>query len=205
MLRYFTTSLIFLTKGWPINSLFLAFIKKAQMQGSQLCAIVLFLLCLSSSGPCLADPHEEVLKLLKQNLNDQAFVLVSEYLKDHPLDPQMRFWQGNLWVKKGEKGLAGEIFLRLTQDYPELSEPYNNLGILQFEAGEYQKAKSSFESALKVQPHYALAMENLADTYLLLSRTTMEQAQALDPQSKSSRNKLELINQLLLDWSKAQK
>jgi len=153
----------------------------------------------------LADPHEEVLKLLTQNLTDQAFVLVIVYLKAHPLDPQMRFWQGNLWVNKGEKGLAGEIFLRLTLDYPEFSEPYNNLGILQFEAGEYQKAKSSFESALKVQPHYALAMENLADTYLLLSRTTMEQAQALDPQSKSSRNKLELINQLLLDWSKAQK
>ena len=60
------------------------------------------------------------MKLLKQNLNDQAFVLVSEYLKDHPLDPQMRFWQGNLWVKRGEKERAREIFLRLTQDYPEL-------------------------------------------------------------------------------------
>jgi len=165
----------------------------------------LFFFCLSLSGTCFADPHEEVLKLLKQNLTDQAFTLVSEYLKDHPLDPQMRFWQGNLWVKKGEKALASDVFLRLTQDYPELSEPHNNLGILQFEAGEYQKAKSSFEAALKLEPNYAVAMENLADTYLLLSRSSMEQAVAMDPKSKSAHNKLELINQLLLDWSKSKK
>lgn len=203
MQEYFTTSLKILTKSRLVNSLFLAFIKKARKRLGVLGSI--FWIFLFLSGPCLADPHEEVIKLLKQDLTDQALVLVSDYLKDHPLDPQMRFWQGNLWVKKGEKSLATEVFLRLTQDYPELSEPHNNLGILQFEAGEYLKAKSSFEAALKLQPNYPLAMENLADTYLLLSLTSMEKAQALDPKSKSIHNKLELIKQLLLDWSKAQK
>jgi tetratricopeptide (TPR) repeat protein len=205
MKMYFTTSLKILTKGRLIKAFFFIFINKVRTQGQQVCSAFLLLLCLSLSGPCLADPHEEVLKLLKQNLTDQAFTLVNAYLKDHPQDPQMRFWQGNLWVKKGEKSLASDVFLRLTQDYPELSEPHNNLGILQFEAGEYLKAKSSFEAALKLEPNYALAMENLADTYLLLSRTTMEQVVSTDPKSKSAHNKLELINQLLLDWGKSKK
>jgi Flp pilus assembly protein TadD len=178
---------------------------KSPKKGLHLCASLLIFICLGLSGPCLADPHEEVLKLLKQNLTDQAFDLVSVYLKDHPQDPQMRFWQGNLWVKKGERSLASEVFLRLTQDYPELSEPHNNLGILQFEAGDYQKAKNSFETALKLQPNYALAKENLADTYLLLSKSSMEQAVVMDPKSKSAHNKLELINQLLLDWAQSKK
>lgn len=101
--------------------------------------------------------------------------------------------------------MASEVFLRLTQDYPELSEPYNNLGILQFQAGDYLSAKSSFESALKVQPDFANAMENLGDTYLLLSRSTLAQAKELAPQSKSANYKIELINQMLIEWSKNQK
>jgi tetratricopeptide (TPR) repeat protein len=198
---YFTSSLKIFIKVQLIKSLFLIFMNKSPKKGLHLCAPLLIFLCLGLSGPCLADPHEDVLKLLKQNLTDQAFDLVTVYLKDHPQDPQMRFWQGNLWVKKGERALASEVFLRLTQDYPELSEPHNNLGILQFEAGDYQKAKNSFETALKLQPNYALAMENLADTYLLLSKSSMEQALVMDPKSKSAHNKLELINQLLLDWA----
>ncbi len=201
-LMYFTSSLIFLTKGLHINASFLNFLRHLQKHGLLLTTGLVLQLCLVT--PCLADPHENVLKLLKQDLSEQAFVMVSQYLQDHPQDPQMRFWLGNLWVKKGEKKKAADIFLRLTQDCPELSEPYNNLGILQFEAGDYHAAKASFESALKVQPDFALAVENLADTYLLLSRSSLEHASALDPKSKSAKYKLELINHALLDWSQKQ-
>jgi Flp pilus assembly protein TadD len=105
-------------------------------------------------------------------------------------------------VKKGVSNKASEVFLRLTQDYPELSEPYNNLGILQFQAGDFLSAKSSFESALKVQPDFVNAMENLGDTYLLLARSTLDQAKELDPKSTSTKYKLELIHQMLSEWSK---
>ncbi len=201
-LMYFTSSLNFLTKGFDINASFLNSLNSLQKHWKPL--LMGFVMQIGLATPCLADPHEEVLKLLKQDLSEQAFVMVSQYLQDHPQDPQMRFWLGNLWVKKGEKKTAAEIFLRLTQDCPELSEPYNNLGILQFEAGDFSAAKASFEAALKVQPDFALAVENLADTYLLLSRSTLEHASALDPKSKSAKYKLELINQALLDWSQKQ-
>jgi tetratricopeptide (TPR) repeat protein len=199
---YFTSSLNFLTKGLSINSSFFKVLRQMRKHGQLVLAGFVLQLCLAS--PCWADPHEEVLKLLKQDLSEQAFVMVSQYLLDHPQDPQMRFWLGNLWVKKGEKKTAAEVFQRLTQDFPELSEPYNNLGILQFESGDFSAAKASFESALKVQPDFALAVENLADTYLLLSRSTLVHATALDPKSKSAKYKLELINQALHDWSQKQ-
>ena len=203
MLEHFTSSLKFLTSSVLISRSFFSFPSMIHKQSIQLCAAFVF--CSLLSTTCLADPHEDVLKLLKQDLTEQAFVAVNAYLQDHPQDPQMRFWQGNLWVKKGSPQMASEVFLRLTQDYPELSEPYNNLGILQFQAGDYLSAKSSFESALKVQPDFANAMENLGDTYLLLSRSTLAQAKESAPQSKSANYKIELINQMLIQWSKSQK
>ena len=203
MLKHFTSSLKNLPPSASISRSFFSFPSLIRKGSIQLCAVFVFCSCLNTA--CLADPHEAVLKLLRQDLTEQAFVMVNAYLQDNPQDPQMRFWQGNLWVKKGSPKTASEVFLRLTQDYPELSEPYNNLGILQFQAGDYLSAKNSFESALKVQPDFANAMENLGDTYLLLSRSTLGQAKELEPKSKSTNYKLELINQMLIEWSKNQK
>ncbi len=203
MFEYFTSSLKILTHlalNPPSILTFLTFSSLMRKLWIQLCAVLVFFTSLCA--PCMADPHEDVLKLLKQDLTEQAFVMVNAYLQDHPQDPQMRFWQGNLWVKKGVSNKASEVFLRLTQDYPELSEPYNNLGILQFQAGDFLSAKSSFESALKVQPDFVNAMENLGDTYLLLARSTLDQAKELDPKSTSTKYKLELIHQILSEWSK---
>jgi len=206
MFEYFTSSLKILTQPSPKSTSILTFLTSSSLMRKrwiQLCAF--FVVFTSLCAPCWADPHEDVLKMLKQDLTEQAFTMVNAYLQDHPQDPQMRFWQGNLWVKKGESNKASEVFLRLTQDYPELSEPYNNLGILQFQAGDFLSAKSSFESALKVQPDFVNAMENLGDTYLLLARSTLDQAKELDPKSKSTKYKLELIGQLLSEWSKNSK
>jgi tetratricopeptide (TPR) repeat protein len=206
MFEYFTSSLEILTQLSPKSTSILTFLTSLSlMRKLWIYLFVFFVVFTSLCAPCWADPHEDVLKMLKQDLTEQAFTMVNAYLQDHPQDPQMRFWQGNLWVKKGESNKASEVFLRLTQDYPELSEPYNNLGILQFQAGDFLSAKSSFESALKVQPDFVNAMENLGDTYLLLARSTLDQAKELDPKSKSTKYKLELIGQLLSEWSRNSK
>ncbi len=48
---------------------------------------------------------------------------------------------------------------------PENPHAWNNLGVLYFARGEYQKAETAFEQAVSLYPHYYDALYNLRDTY----------------------------------------
>jgi tetratricopeptide (TPR) repeat protein len=41
------------------------------------------------------------------------------------------------------------VFTKLTDDYPELPEPYNNLAVLYAAAGQYDKARAALEMAIE--------------------------------------------------------
>jgi len=157
--------------------------------------------CMVLGSMVFAGPHQDAMKLLRQDKSDEAFELVQNYLKDHPLDPQMRFWMANLLEKKAASDQAFEIYLQLTQDYPELAEPHNNLGILWVKKGELLNAKASFEMALKDAPNLVNAQENLASVFLLLSQASLIQAQTLDPQSKVIASKLKSIEGVINQFS----
>ncbi len=146
-------------------------------------------------------PHQDAMKLLRQDKSDEAFELVQSYLKEHPLDPQMRFWMANLLEKKAATDQAFDIYLQLTQDYPELAEPHNNLGILWVQKGELLNAKASFEMALKDAPNLVNAQENLASVFLLLSKASLVKAQTLDPQSRAIPAKLKSISGMIEQFS----
>ena len=75
------------------------------------------------------------------------------------------------------------LFERLSEEFPELPEPYNNLAVLYDKMGQEQKAIDSFKLAILNNPDYALAYENLADLYLFLARETY-----LEGISKSKKN-----------------
>ena len=55
------------------------------------------------------------------------------------------------------------------QDYPELAEPHNNLAAIYAAAGEYGKARAELEEAIRLNPRYAPAHENLGDVHALLA------------------------------------
>ena len=42
---------------------------------------------------------------------------------------------------------AIQVFTGLTEDYPELPEPYNNLAVLYAQQGDYEKARDALEAA----------------------------------------------------------
>jgi Flp pilus assembly protein TadD len=78
----------------------------------------------------ISTPHNDVRKLLRQAKYPQALLLVNKGLVNNPRDPQMRFWQGFIFEQLGQPEMALQVYLGLTQDYPELAEPHNNLGVL---------------------------------------------------------------------------
>jgi tetratricopeptide (TPR) repeat protein len=48
------------------------------------------------------------------------------------------------------------VFSKLTEDYPELPEPYNNLAVLYAQQKQYDKARTALEMAIRIHPGYAL-------------------------------------------------
>jgi tetratricopeptide (TPR) repeat protein len=147
-----------------------------------------------SSVPTVqSTPHNDVRKLLRQGKYEQALVLVNRDLSTNPRDPQMRFWQGYIYEQLGQPTLAQQVYLALTQEYPELAEPHNNLGVLYATQGNYQGAMASIEAALRANPNYAIAHENLGDVLLNLANQSYTRAQALDSKQSRLTQKIERL------------
>ena len=145
----------------------------------------------------ISTPHNDVRKLFRQAKYAQALLVVNKHLETNPRDPQMRFWQGYIFEQLGQPDLALQVYLTLTQEYPELPEPHNNLGVMYAIKGDYSKAKASFDAALLANPKYATALENLGDVLVNLARQAYESSFSLDAKSPSLRPKIERLRPIL--------
>jgi ketosteroid isomerase-like protein len=128
---------------------------------------------------------------------DQAMQRVDAALAQKPRDAQMRFFKGLILTEQGKTADAIGVFQRLTEDYPELPEPYNNLAVLYASQGEYEKARASLEMAIRTHPSYATAHENLGDVYAKLASQAYDKALQLDSTNTAAQSKLALIKELI--------
>jgi len=89
------------------------------------------------------------------------------------------------------------VFFSLTQDHPELAEPYNNLAVLYAARGDYEQARAALEMAIRANPDYAIAYENLGDVHTQLAIRAYEKATKLETSNRAVRTKLELARDLI--------
>lgn len=143
-----------------------------------------------------ADDVQDAEKLYRQKQYDQALEKVDTVLAIKPKDIQARFLKGNILAAKGKIKDAIGVFQAITEDAPERPEPYNNLGFLYALQGQYEKAKNALQMAVRNQPTYALAHENLGDIYAKLASKEYERALQLDPNNSSMQVKLVTVKQL---------
>jgi tetratricopeptide (TPR) repeat protein len=94
-----------------------------------------------------ADDLKEAQKLYSQGKLQPALDKDEQYLKAEPRDPQGRFLKGLILTEQKKTQEAIQVFQGLTEDFPELPEPYNNLAVLYASQGNYEKAKSALELA----------------------------------------------------------
>ncbi len=144
----------------------------------------------------MADDYGDVNGLLRSGKLADALARADLYLAAKPRDPQMRFLKGVIQTQAGRKAEAIETYSALTQDYPELPEPYNNLAVLYAAQSQFDKARVALEQALRANPGYATAHENLGDVYAKLATRSYSKAQQLDPANPAVAPKLALIRQL---------
>jgi Flp pilus assembly protein TadD len=144
-----------------------------------------------------ADDYTDVNRLVQTRQYDQALAKADQYLAAKPRDPQMRFLKGVILAESGKRAAAIEAYTQLTQEYPELPEPYNNLAVLYAQQDEYEKARDALLGAVRANPGYATAYENLGDVYARLASQSYAKAQQIDPANTNAPAKLALVRQLL--------
>src|SRR5215470_9631118 len=126
-----------------------------------------------------------------------ASAAVSRHLAVNPNDPRGRFLKGVILGEQGRTNEAFEVYLFLTQDHPELAEPYNNLAVIYAGRGEYTLAREALETAVRANPEYATAYENLGDIHARLASQAYEKASKLDANNRGARAKLTLARDLV--------
>ena len=147
--------------------------------------------------PARADDLDDASKLLKSGQRDQALERVNRALAQKKDDPKARFLKGIILTEQGNTKDAIEIFTRLTQDYPNLPEPYNNLAVIYAGQGQYEKARAALEQSIRTHPSYATAYENLGDVYAKLASQAYDKALQLDKSNTGAQNKLSLVRELV--------
>ncbi|MFZ2651738.1 MAG: tetratricopeptide repeat protein [Burkholderiaceae bacterium] len=148
--------------------------------------------------PVLASVEEtdEVARLHRSGSSAEAVQLADKLLATRPKDAQLRFLKGVVLAESQRSAEAIEVFQGLTEDFPELAEPYNNLAALHAAAGDYERARRALEQALRSNPAYATALENLGDVHGMLASRAYARALALDPASNRLPGKLALVREL---------
>lgn len=144
-----------------------------------------------------ADPLQDIGKLIKQGQHTQALDQIDKYLSNRPKDAQGRFVRGVILTEMNKTGEAISVFQKLTEDYPELPEPYNNLAVIHAQQKQYEKAKQSLEMAIRTHPSYATAHENLGDIYARMASQSYDKALQIDSSNASAQTKLSIIRDLI--------
>ncbi|CAM8665551.1 Tetratricopeptide repeat [Comamonadaceae bacterium] len=149
-----------------------------------------------SFGVAHADDYADVAQLVRNGKLPEAMAKADQYLAAKPRDPQMRFLKGVIQRDSGKNTEAIATFTRLTEDYPELPEPYNNLAVLYAGQSQFDKARTALEMAIRTNPSYTTAHENLGDVYAKLASQAYGKALQLDANNAAVPPKLALIREL---------
>ena len=156
----------------------------------------LFVAAVLSSSSAWADDYADVSRLMRAGQYAEAMTKSDQYLATKPKDPQMRFLRGVIQTETGKTSDAIATFTQITQDYPELPEPYNNMAVLYAGQSQFDKARAALEMAIRTNPSYATAHENLGDVYAKLASQAYSKALQLDGANAGVQPKLALIRTL---------
>jgi tetratricopeptide (TPR) repeat protein len=163
---------------------------------SRLCFLLMPLVLASViPGAAHADEAGDIARLAQAGRSDEALKRIDVLLARQPADIQARFMKG-VMLSETRPAEAIAIFTRLTQDYPRLPEPYNNLAVLHAAAGHYDKAKAALDRALRTNPAYATAFDNLGDVHARLASQAYDRALQIPPGKPPAGTQLALVRSI---------
>jgi tetratricopeptide (TPR) repeat protein len=159
--------------------------------------VVTGLLVAFIGAPAFADDLADINKLMRAGQYGDALIKVDALLAKTPRDAQSRFLKGVILTEQNKSPEAIAQFTRLIEDFPDLPEPYNNLAVLYASSGQYEKSRASLEMAIRTNPTYATAYENLGDVHARLASQAYDKALQLDSANNAAKSKLTLVRSLV--------
>ncbi|MHB1245164.1 MAG: tetratricopeptide repeat protein [Sulfuriferula sp.] len=158
--------------------------------------IALFIPFSPQASAAPAPEVQEINNLMKQGHLDAALDRANASIEKNPQDAQIRFMKGLILTEQNKNAEAIKTFTALTKDFPGLPEPYNNLAVLYAAQGKYDEAKNALQMAIRTNPSYATAQENLGDIYAKMASAAYDKALQLDTHNTSAQTKLSMIREL---------
>jgi len=156
-------------------------------------ALVLCVAC----APAAADDAADIRTLLARGELASALARAEQASAARPRDAELQFLLGVVLMDLKRDADALARFERMSQDYPELPDPWNNIALLQVRGGRLDEARQSLENALRNDPTHRTARANLGLVHLMLARQAWEQLAASGPVDALLARRLEAVRQLL--------
>ncbi len=151
---------------------------------------------LACTGVAHADDASDIAEMYRSGKQAEALAKIDTLLGDRAERPDLRFLKGVLLVESGRIDDALFVFQQLTEEFPEIPEPYNNLAALYAARGDFEKARSALDGALRANPGFAVGHQNLGDVYAQLARQSYQRALQIDPGNATIPPRLSLLRQL---------
>jgi Flp pilus assembly protein TadD len=144
-----------------------------------------------------ADEAASVRSLLQAGDAGAALARAEAALKALPRDAHLRFLAAVALMELHRDAAAMEVFVALTQDYPELPDPYNNIALLDVRAGRLARAEDMLRTALRNDPAHRAARLNLGQVHLMQAVEAWRRAADEGPANPALQAKLEAAQALL--------
>jgi len=148
----------------------------------------------ATSAP--AQEAREIDKLFRGGDTALAMQRVDKAITERPRDAALRFQRAVMLTELQRTNEAVDALNKLIEDFPDLPEPYNNLAVLLAAQGRIDSARGLLETALRHDPNYAVAHENLGDVFIRLAQREFERAGANGRTDESLQRKLSLTRDL---------
>lgn len=127
------------------------------------------LLAAALTAPASASDLDQAQALWLQGKRSDAVQRLEQALRQSPNDARLRFSLAVMQMELGQTQAAEAGLRSLTQDFPDLADPFNNLAVIHAARGELEAAQRALEQAVRLQPEHAQAQENLGDVLLRLA------------------------------------
>lgn len=161
------------------------------------CAAALWLGACIAALPLRADTLADIDKLVRAGDLAQALRQADATIAAQPRAAPIRFLKGVILTDLKRDAEAIAVFTALTEDYPELPDPYNNLAVLLAAQGRLNEALVALQAALRNDPTHRAARQNLGDVHLALAIQAWAAAQSGDAKDDAAlHRKLQLARQI---------
>ena len=154
-------------------------------------AVALLFAAVLAGNPAHATEADEIRALAARGDFAAALSRAEQAAAANPRDAQARFLVGVVLMDMGRDADALTLFTRLSQDYPELPDPFNNMALLHARAGRLEQARQALDAALRNDPTHVTARVNLGQIYLMLAVQAWDQAASNGTLDLPLRRKLE--------------